>query len=150
MEARKLLTAMAAGMDAEGRAAAAGMAGARAQHGAQQRSGRRGERAGGGKAAAAVGPSAGAVSSAMAEAIGAPGSASHNAASTLRLDLIAQIGVDEACALLRAMTRDGRLYPGTALPIEGPTVNSEKSEVTPAHELRRMLATDGAGDSPYL
>ena len=80
-------------------------------------------------------------------AIGSPG---HNLASTLRLDLIADLGVACTCALLRLVTRHGRLHPGMAPKVEGPSVNSEAWEHTPPEELRRMLESDGRARSPYL
>ena len=84
--------------------------------------------------------------------IGGLGSASHTAAVKLRLDLMAQFGGAVTNALLRAMTRHGRLHPGLAPTIEGPTVNSEKSQLTPPDELARMMESRGASDcgSPYL
>ena len=82
--------------------------------------------------------------------IGPPGSPSHSLATRLRLDLLAMLGVERACALLRLVTRHGRLHPGLAPKVEGPTVNSEKGAVTPAHELRRMIESDGRAQSPFL
>ena len=57
-----------------------------------------------------------------------------------------------ACASnIWQMTRHGRLYPGTAPNIEGPTVNSEKSEMTSPADLAQLFSPDGAvPDSPFL
>lgn len=82
--------------------------------------------------------------------IGPLGSASHTVATKLRLDLIAELGVAKACALLRVVTRHGRVHPGLAPQVEGPAVNSEAWELTPPAEVDRMMSTDGRADSPYL
>ena len=67
------------------------------------------------------------------------GSPGHNVATKLRLDLITDLGVECTCALLRVVTRHGRLHPGIAPKVEGPIVNSEASDYTPKDELKRML-----------
>ena len=82
--------------------------------------------------------------------IGSVGSATHNMATKLRLDLMASVGADAACSLLRAITRGGRLHPGIAPSINGPIVNSEAAQYTPPDELQRMLASEGKASSPYL
>ena len=68
------------------------------------------------------------------------GSASHNLATKLRLEPLGELGAQTACALLRAVVRGGRLHPGLAPEIRGPTVNTEKGERTPLHEVRELLA----------
>jgi len=61
-------------------------------------------------------------------------------AAKLRSELAGWLGSSASVgALLRAMTRDGRLYPGLAQPIEGPVVNSEKGDVTPDKVLARLF-----------
>lgn len=80
--------------------------------------------------------------------IGPVGSESHTVATKLRLDLIAELGVERACALLRVVTRHGRLR--LALRVEGPVVNSEAWQQTPEDELERMLTSKGQVDSPFL
>ena len=82
--------------------------------------------------------------------MGPLGSPGHKVATTLRLDLVAEIGVEKACALLRVVTRHGRLHPGIAPKVEGPVINSEKWELTPEAELQRMLSSDGRAESPFL
>ena len=82
--------------------------------------------------------------------IGSMGSPGHNVATKLRLDLITDLGVECTCALLRVVTRHGRLHPGIAPKVEGPIVNSEASDYTPKDELKRMLESDGRARSPYL
>lgn len=82
--------------------------------------------------------------------IGSPGSPSHTLATKLRIDLVALLGVERACALLRLVTRHGRLHPGIAPKVEGPTVNSEKGGITPLEEVRRMIESDGRVQSPFL
>ncbi|KAL1496580.1 hypothetical protein AB1Y20_014185 [Prymnesium parvum] len=86
------------------------------------------------------------------DAIGPLGSATHNAAVSIRLELLLQFGEERANALLRLLTRDGRLYPGLAPKVEGPIVNSEASEMTPPEELARMMSSDDpeASPSPFL
>ena len=74
----------------------------------------------------------------------------HTVATKLRLTTISQIGVTATCAVLRITTRHGRLCPGLAPKIEGPTVNSEKSESTPPAEMARMMNSEGKAESPYL
>ena len=75
------------------------------------------------------------------------GSESFAAASRLRLDLISQLGPRTSSALLRSLTRDGRLHPGLAEPIDGPVVNSERAERTSDEDFERMMAI-GAGRWP--
>ena len=57
-------------------------------------------------------------------------------------------------ALLRLMTRDGRLDPGLAPPVAGPVVNAEAGEQTPPKEIERMRAIAAgkaeAGSSPFM
>lgn len=84
------------------------------------------------------------------DVIGPSGSATHTVATKLRLSLIGQLGVEKSCALLRVVTRHGRLHPGIAPKIEGPVVNSEKSENTPPDEWRRLIESDGKAASPFL
>lgn len=45
------------------------------------------------------------------------------------------IGQELACAVMRVTTRHGRLYPGLAPKIEGPVVNSEAGDITPADKV---------------
>ena len=61
-------------------------------------------------------------------------------AAKLREEVAAVAGSDAAArALLRQCTRDGRLYPGLAPPIEGPIVRSEHGETTPEDEVEAAL-----------
>ena len=61
-------------------------------------------------------------------------------AAKLRDEVAAVVGSDAAArALLRQCTRDGRLYPGLAPPIEGPIVRSEHGETTPEDEVEAAL-----------
>lgn len=72
--------------------------------------------------------------------LAARGSATYFLATTLRCALLSQFGVDGTCALLRAMTRHGRLHPGP--PEVGgadEVVNSEAKQVTPPDQVARML-----------
>ena len=96
-------------------------------------------------------------------------------AMKLRLALVDQLGVRATCALLRVLTRHGRLHPGLSPQVpaqrEAPAprglqaerqhqqspqpqwpcvVNSEACEQTPADELARMLESHGTALSPYL
>ena len=65
----------------------------------------------------------------------------------MRKELMSFLGGRTTNALLRAMTRDGRLYPGTHPKVEGPVVNADHGEdFTPADELARMLEGNGARD----
>ena len=59
----------------------------------------------------------------------------------MRAELLGMLGADAslANAALRAATRDGRLHPGLAPPVSGPTVNSEAKERTPPAEIARMM-----------
>lgn len=55
------------------------------------------------------------------------------------------LGVRRANALLRAMTRDGRLHPGLAPPVTGEVISSEEGQLTPAGEYARLVCdSDGA------
>ena len=83
-------------------------------------------------------------------AIGPPGSETHTAACKLRLTMMSQVGADVTCAVMRLATRHGRLSPGLAPRIEGPVVNSEKSDHTPLAELNRMMESGGKAQSPFL
>ena len=76
----------------------------------------------------------------------------HLSATQLRFRLIANVGARHANALLRAITRHGRLLPGFAPKVEGPTVSAMDRQQTPLPELRRIMASDGApeGGSPFL
>lgn len=63
----------------------------------------------------------------------------------IRAELIAVLGVPFASALLRGLTRDGRLYPGLALPIDPANyVNSEKGKNTPPEQVARWFAGEPA------
>jgi len=73
--------------------------------------------------------------------IGLPGSPTHNAATKLRLDLIASLGGETTSALLRSLTRHGRLYPGIAPTIEGEVVNSEKGGFTPVAQVPAVVVS---------
>ena len=65
-----------------------------------------------------------------------------------------------ANALLRLMTRHGRLHPGLAPPVEGPIISAEAGQQTPPEEIanmRRVVAAEGSGPgeatgmaSPFL
>jgi predicted NAD/FAD-binding protein len=60
----------------------------------------------------------------------------------VRKHLLSVMGTAErANALLRAMTRDGRLHPGRAPPLKGPVVGTDELEVTPAwaDEVEQMV-----------
>jgi len=60
----------------------------------------------------------------------------------VRKHLLSVMGTAErANALLRAMTRDGRLHPGLAPPLKGPVVGTDELEVTPAwaDEVEQMV-----------
>jgi len=87
-------------------------------------------------------------------AIGPAGSPTYTLAAKVRLELLSSVGLKSTCALLRAMTRHGRLHPGIAPPVTGPVVNSEKAQSTPSEELHRLMTSDGVldgrEDSPYL
>ena len=73
---------------------------------------------------------------------------------TVITQVITILGADRSNALLRLMTRDGRLHPGLAPVVSGPVVNSEAGHHTPPDELKRMHAiAAGAsipGGSPFL
>jgi len=49
-------------------------------------------------------------------------------------------------ALLRSMSHDGRLFPGLAPKVHGPTVNSEKGGVTPQEDVRKLMAVEREGE----
>ena len=83
-------------------------------------------------------------------AVGPLGSPGHTVATRLRIDLVAEMGIERACALLRVVTRHGRLHPGLAPRIDGPLVNSEACQYTSNEEWRRMLESDGQAPSPFL
>ena len=59
----------------------------------------------------------------------------------LRATLVSQFGVDGACALLRAVTRHGRLHPGLAPPDDPEMINSEAKQVTPLDAMPEDVAT---------
>ena len=62
-------------------------------------------------------------------------------ARKIRAECMAVLGGARAAnALLRMISRDGRLSPGLAPPVEGDVVNSEKGGVTPAEEVERWFA----------
>lgn len=83
--------------------------------------------------------------------MGPPGSETHTIATKLRLTMMSQVGPDATCAVMRLATRHGRLSPGLAPKIEGPVVNSEKSDQTPIPELNRIMQSGGKGiESPFL
>jgi len=72
------------------------------------------------------------------------GTRPRDVADRLRAELAGVLGGGAAVrALLAAMTRDGRLHPGLAPPVEGPVVSGEMGrgefKVTPPEELARML-----------
>ena len=70
--------------------------------------------------------------------IGDKASATYKLAVELRCSLLSNLGNEATCAMLRLLTRHGRLYPGP--PEIGPgAVNSEAKEVTPKEEVERML-----------
>jgi hypothetical protein len=51
-----------------------------------------------------------------------------------------RLGVLRCCALLRLMTRHGRLYPGLAAGLEGERyISSEKGEITPYEDYEKLL-----------
>ena len=65
-------------------------------------------------------------------------------ATRLRRELMSVLGARCTNALLRAISRDGRLYPGLAPKVEGPIINSEKSQYTPREEAERLFAAAAA------
>jgi hypothetical protein len=75
-----------------------------------------------------------------AAVIGSMGSPTYVLASTVRYQLLRQLGTAACCALLRVCTRHGRLHPGPAtVGSAKETVNSEALEVTPPDEVARLL-----------
>ena len=69
-------------------------------------------------------------------------SAARRQADWTRAELIALLGSAEAAhELLRAMTRDGRLYPGLAprVPAGARVVNSELGQLSPPEEYQEAL-----------
>ena len=76
-----------------------------------------------------------------ADATWPPASAAASNARRIRSELIALLGsVAAANALLRLVSRDGRLSPGLAPPVAGDVVNSEKGGTTPAAEVESWFA----------
>ena len=71
---------------------------------------------------------------------GWPGNDAAAKARRLRSELMAILGTPRANALLRCISRDGRLHPGLAPAVEGPIVNSEKEQYTPRDEAERLWA----------
>lgn len=69
-------------------------------------------------------------------------------AALLRQQILALLHTEERVhALLRAMTRHGRLRGnGLAPPVRGPVINSEASEATPIDEVRRLMAVEREGE----
>ena len=80
----------------------------------------------------------------------------REAASTIRAQIIAVLGTERSNALLRLMTRHGRLHPGLAPATSSPIVNAEAGQHTSEREIRRMRAIAsgeaavGGGTSPFL
>ena len=70
----------------------------------------------------------------------AEGSAARRHATRTRAELIALLGsASLANALLRAMTRDGRLHPGLAPSVGERVVNSEAGQISPLEEYHEAL-----------
>ena len=59
----------------------------------------------------------------------------HTAATKLRLDMLAPLGGKATSALLRSLTRHGRLHPGIAPRIGHDMVNSEKGGFSPQDQV---------------
>ena len=71
----------------------------------------------------------------------AAGSGGHSKAAGVRKHLLTVLDTAaRANALLRAMTRDARLHPGLAPPLDGPVVGTDEAQLTPADEVERMVA----------
>ena len=66
------------------------------------------------------------------------GSPARERANAIRSHMITIVGAARANALLRTMARHGRLYPGLAPELRGPTVGTDDFQTTPMHEVRRM------------
>ena len=77
-----------------------------------------------------------------------PGSDARARARRIREELMALLGGAATNALLRMVSRDGRLSPGLAPAVEGETVNSEKGAMTPAEEVHRWFARRHAAGTP--
>ena len=65
-------------------------------------------------------------------------------AAQLREHMVNLLGAPRANALLRAMTRDGRLHPGLAPKLKGKVTGTEEQQLTPTEDLRRLKAARGA------
>jgi hypothetical protein len=80
------------------------------------------------------------------EDVGWPtGSRARNVADRMRAELSGVLGGGAAVrTLLRLMTRDGRLHPGMAPPVEGPVVSAEPRRgdlrITPPEQMERLRA----------
>jgi hypothetical protein len=69
-----------------------------------------------------------------------PASEAASKAKRLRTELMGLLGDEVANALLRSVTRDGRLHPGLAAPVVGRVLNSEKQQYTPEAEAEAAFA----------
>ena len=71
-------------------------------------------------------------------------SLAHRHATRTRLELIALLGsAAKANALLRAMTRDGRLHPGLTPPLGERVVNSERGQLSSLEDYNEALLATG-------
>ena len=80
-----------------------------------------------------------------AESTWADGDPAKVRAYRLRQELMSFLGgAQTANALLRSISRDGRLHPGLAPKVSGRIVNSEKNQMTPRQEADQLFADAAA------
>jgi hypothetical protein len=66
------------------------------------------------------------------------GSRPRSQAEQVRSHFVSMLGAPRANALLRAITRGGRMHPGLAPRIRGTVVGTEETQVTPAEKVREV------------